>query len=436
MLDVRKGNLITKLCEDVALPKMYWAEQYFDESHIPAEKIPELVREQLSRPEILEKIKPGMSIAISSGSRGVANVALVTKSIVQFLKERGAEPFVFPAMGSHGGATAEGQKQILASYGVTEENVGCPIRATMETVQVGTVPDENNMPVFSDKYAHAADGIILVGRIKAHTAFRGPFESGLVKMSVIGMGKQHGAETVHESGFANMARILPKVGRVVFDNNPILCGVGLIENAFDETWKLLALTPDEIWQQETGLLQEAKSKMGHILLNDLDVLVVDKIGKDVSGDGMDPNVTGRYACPETAGVSESDLRAQRIVVLGLTEETHHNANGIGMADITTRRIVEDTDLDITYPNSLTSTVLNIVKIPFITECDRTAVQLSIRTCNMIDKKNPRIVRISDTMHLGKILISEALVPEAEKNPNMKVLGPADGWQFNEEGNLW
>lgn len=436
MLDVRKNNLITRLCADVELPKMYWAEQHFDESHIPPEKIPELVYQQMSRPEILEKIRPGMSIAISSGSRGVANIALVTKSLVQFLKERGAKPFVFPAMGSHGGATAEGQKEVLASYGITEENIGCPIRATMETVQVGTVPDERNMPVFSDKYAHAADGIILVGRIKAHTAFRGPFESGLVKMSVIGMGKQHGAETVHESGFANMARILPKVGRVVFDNNPILCGIGLIENAFDETWKLLALTPNEIWEKETELLQQAKAQMGHILLNDLDVLVVNKIGKDISGDGMDPNVTGRYACPETAGVSKNDLRAQRIVVLGLTEETHHNANGIGMADITTRRIVDDTDLDITYPNSLTSTVLNIVKIPFVTECDRTAVQLGIRTCNMIDKKNPRIVQIQDTMHLGKILISESLLKEAEENPNMKVLGPAEAWKFNEDGNLW
>jgi len=436
MLDVTAGNLVTKLCMDTQLPKMIRVRQKFDPAHIEPGDIPAIVRAQLDRPEITGKIRKGMTIAITSGSRGVANVALITKSVVDFLRELGAEPFVFPAMGSHGGATAEGQKQVLAAYGVTEEYLGCPVRATMETVQVGTVPDERNMPVFTDRYAHEADGIILIGRIKAHTAFRGPYESGLLKMSVIGMGKQHGAETVHESGFANMARILPKVARVQFDNNNILCGVGLIENAFDQTYRILGLTPDEIWEREPAYLLEAKARMGHILFGRADVLVVDRIGKDVSGDGMDPNVTGRFACPGTADDGSSGFAAQRIVALGLTEETHHNANGIGMADITTRRIVEDTDLDITYPNSITSTVLNVVMIPFVTECDRTAVQLGIRTCNGIDKRNPRVVRIQDTMHIGEILISEAMLDEARSNPNIEVLGSPEEWAFDQNGNLW
>ena len=434
MIDITKGNLITRLCNDTKLPKMVKIRQNFDPPHIDPADIPAVVRAQLDRPEITGQIKPGMSIAITSGSRGVANVALITKAAVDFLKELGAEPFVFPAMGSHGGATAEGQKEVLAGFGVTEEYLGCPIKASMEVVQVGIVPDEGNMPVFTDRYAHEADGILLIGRIKAHTAFRGPYESGVVKMSVIGMGKQHGAETVHESGFINMGRIMPKVGRVVFDNNNIIAGLGLIENAYDQTCKIVGMTADEVWEQEPALLLEAKSRMGSILFEHADTLVVDKIGKDCSGDGMDPNVTGRFACADSAG--SDGFTAQRIVVLGLTEETHHNANGIGMADVTTQRLIHDADMDITYPNSLTSTVLAVVKIPFITECDRTAIQLGIRSCNMIDKANPKVVRIRDTMHVRDILISEALLEEAKKDPRIEILSEPQEWVFNEEGNLW
>ena len=432
MLDVAKGNLVTRLCADIKLPKMIRVRQHFDPSHIPPEKLPEVVKTRLSREAVASRIRPGMRIGITSGSRGVANVALVTRSIVEFVREKGAEPFVFPAMGSHGGATAQGQRQILEAYGVTEDYLGCPVLATMETVQVGQRPSDRK-PVFVDKYACEADGIILCGRIKAHTAFRGPYESGLLKMAVIGMGKQHGAEQVHESGFRNMGRLLPEVARVVFDNTRILCGVGLMENAFDQTCQVAALTPEEIWEQEPGLLLEAKARMGKILFDNLDVLVVDRIGKDISGDGMDPNVTGRFACPDSAG---GGIHTRRIVALGLTEASHHNANGIGMADITTRRILEDTDLDATYPNAVTSTVLDVVKIPFVAENDRTAIRLGVRTCNGIDRENPRIVHIRDTMHLREIEISRALLEEARNHPQVAILGEPAEWKFNEEGNLW
>lgn len=432
MLDVTKSNLVTDFCSDVKLPKMIRVRQSFDPSHIKPEELPAVVRNQLERSGIGDRIRPDMRIGITSGSRGVANVAVITKAIVDFLKEKRASPFVFPAMGSHGGASAEGQREILNSYGVTEEYLGCPILATMETVKAGVRPSDGK-PVFIDRYAYEADGVILCGRIKAHTAFRGPYESGLLKMSVIGMGKQHGAEQVHESGFDNMGRLLPEVARVVFDNTNILFGVGLIENAFDQTCRVAALTPDEIWEQEPGLLLEAKSRMGRIYFDNIDLLVVDRIGKDVSGDGMDPNVTGRFACPRTAG---GGIRTQRIVVLGLTEASHHNANGIGMADITTRRIVEDTSLDLTYPNAVTSTVLEVIKIPFVTENDSTAIRLGVRTCNEIDKEQPRIVHIRDTMHLQEIDISEALLGEAKADPNIEIIGELCDWSFNEEGNLW
>lgn len=252
-------------------------------------------------------------------------------------------------------------------------------------------------------------------------------------MAVIGMGKQHGAEQVHESGFDNMARLLPEVARVIFDNTNILFGVGLLENAYEQTYKIVGLTPDEVWEKEPGLLIEAKSKMGRLLFDNIDVLVVDRIGKDISGDGMDPNVTGRFACPNTAS---GGIHTQLIVVLGLTEASHHNGNGIGITDITTRRCAKDINLDVTYPNAVTSTVLEVVKIPFFTESDRTAIQLAVRTCNEIDKNAPRIVRIRDTMHLDDIHISEALLPEAKKLEDITIGGEPEDWKFDAKGNLW
>lgn len=431
MESVCEGNVVTRLCENVKLPKMIKVKQNFDKTHIQKEDIPEITHDLLEREEIKKAIKPGMKIGVTCGSRGVANIHLLVKACVDFIKECGGEPFVFPAMGSHGGATAEGQRQIIEGYGVTEEFVGCPICATMETVQVGSL--EDGMPVFIDKYAHEADGVILIGRIKAHTAFRGPYESGLVKMAVIGMGKQHGAETIHESGFGEMARLLPAVGKVILDNTNVVAALGTIENAYDQTYKLVALSKQEIWTEEPGLLLEAKAKMGRILFDEIDELVVDEIGKDVSGDGMDPNVTGRFACSDTAS---GGIKTKRIVVLDLTHETHGNANGIGMADITTRRVLEKTDIDNTYPNAVTSTVMDVVKMPLATHSDKTAIQLALRSCNGTDKTKPFIVRLKNTMHVGEIYISEAMIPLAEQNPDVEIIGELEDWNFDVKGNLF
>ena len=430
-----KNSVIEQLSETVALPRMVRVRQSFDPAHIEPEDLPAVVQAQMNRSEVKDKIKPGMSIAITCGSRGIANIAIIVKAIVDFVKAQGAEPFVFPAMGSHGGATAEGQLDELKSYQVTEETMGCPIRATMETVYLGDTVEGS--PVFQDKYAHEADGVILCGRIKAHTTFRGPYESGLLKMSVIGMGKQHGAEAVHESGFINMARVLPQFARVVFDHTNIIAGVGILENAFDQTYKIAGLTPAEIWEQEPALLKEAKSKMGRIWIENADVLVVDKIGKDISGDGMDPNVTGTFGSPESAcDGSPGPLKAQRTVVLDLTDASHGNANGIGVADVTTKRLVDKTNVDITYPNAVTSTLVVMVKMPMFAHTDAHAIQLAVRVCNEIDKANPRIVRIENTMELGHIWVSEALVPEVEAHPNMELDGEPEPWGFDENGNLW
>ena len=427
---------ITALIQDTPIPKMVKVRQKFDDSHIPAEEIPGVVTRELDRPEIGGKIKPGQKIAITCGSRGINHNAAMARAIVDFVKSKGAEPYIVAAMGSHGGATAEGQTQILKDYGITEEAMGCPIKSSMETVQIG-LSGVRHQPVFIDKNASEADGIILFNRIKPHTSFRGPYESGLLKMAVIGMGKQHGAESVHESGFINMARVLPQFARVIFDNTNIVAGVGILENAFDQTYKLAGLTPDEIWEKEPELLKEAKSKMGRIWIENADVLVVDKIGKDISGDGMDPNVTGTFGSPESAcDGSPGPLKAQRTVVLDLTDASHGNANGIGVADITTKRVVDKTNVDITYPNALTSTLVNMVKMPMFGHTDEHAIKIAVRICNMIDKAHPRIVRIKNTMELGHIWVSEALVDEVKAHPNMELDGELEDWGFDENGNLW
>lgn len=426
-----KGDVVSSLASTVSLPRMVRVKQLLDHSHYEPEEIPAIVHAQLDRPEMRARIKPGMSVAVTCGSRGVANIAVITKSIVDFVKECGGKPFVFPSMGSHGGATAEGQTGILTGYGVTEEFLGCPIRSSMEVVQVGTRPD-NGWPVYVDRYAAEADGIILCGRVKAHTAFRGPYESGILKMAVIGMGKQKGAEQVHQDGFLKMGTDLPIIARVIFDKTNILGAVALGENAFDETCIIEGLLGEEVFDREPDILTRTKARLGKIFFDNLDVLVVDRIGKDISGDGMDPNITGRFAVPHVQG----EKNVQHIAVLDLTEETHGNCNGLGLSDVTTARLVNKIDVDATYPNVVTSTVLCTPRIPLFARSDEDCIKIALRTCNFIDREHPRIVHIQDTMRLEEIEISEAMLEEARSNPNIEILSEPTPWPFDENGNLW
>lgn len=427
---VAEGNVVTRLASEVELPRMARVRQLLDKSHIEAKEIPGLVRSELDREEIRARIRPGMSVAITCGSRGVANIAVITKAIVDFVRECGGEPFVFPAMGSHGGATPEGQKEILTSYNVTEEFFGCPVRATMEVVHLGNTPD--GMPVYMDRYAYEADAVILCGRVKAHTAFRGPYESGIMKMAVIGMGKQKGAETVHKNGFYELGKMLPVIGKVILDRVNIAAAIGLVENAFDQTCIIKGMTKEEIWEEEPKLLVRSKERLGCIYFDDIDVLVVDRIGKDISGDGMDPNITGRFAVPYIQG----NRKIQHIAVLDLTEETHGNCNGLGLADVTTKRLVDKIDVDCTFPNVCTSTVLCTPKIPLFTHTDRACIQIALKTCNYIDREHPRVVRIRDTMNLEEIYISEAMMEEARASEHIEILEEPGDWGFDEGGNLW
>lgn len=423
-------GVVSELLKNVPLPEMVTIRQKFDETSIPAEQIPEIVHQQMTQEKIKERFQPGMRVAITAGSRGIANIALIIKSIADELKIMGAEPFVVPAMGSHGGATAEGQRGVIEAYGITEEYIGCKILSSMETVEIGKTP--NGKPVRIDKNAYEADGIVVCGRIKPHTGFRGPYESGIMKMMAIGLGKQYGAEIIHADGFEHFKEYIPMYGNAILKYAPVSIGFAILENAYDRTRELVALTPEEIVTEEPKLLLRAKSYMPRILFDQCDVLIVDEVGKNISGDGMDPNISGRF--PTTC--ASGGINAQRVAILDLTEESHGNGCGMGLADCTTRRFFEKLDLEQTYPNAITNTVVGEMKIPMIMSCDKEAIQLCIKSCNEIDKEHPRVIRIKNTLKMEKIEISESLLEEARKNPDIEVTGDLKPFSFNEKGNLW
>lgn len=424
-------DTMSSLCSRFELPRMVAIKQHFPNDNI--EDIPRELEKEFSRPAIagiLEAILPGDSVAVTCGSRGISNMALIIRETVSMVKSRGGNPFVFPAMGSHGGANAEGQRELIAEYGVTEAYVGCPIKSSMEVKYIGDT--EDGRPTYIDRNAAEAKHVIVINRIKAHTAFRGEYESGLMKMMVIGMGKQVGAETCHDLGFGEMAKNLPIFGKSILKHAPIRIGIGIIENAYDRTCKIAVLSPEEIIEQEPGLLEIAKQRMGRILFPKIDVLIVDRIGKNISGDGMDPNITGRFPTPYGAGM----LDAQRVAVLDLTAETHGNCFGVGMADVTTQRLLDTSNLEIMYINALTSTLLPATKIPMVTRNHKEAIGACIKTCNKIDRNEPKIVRISNTLELGEIYISEALMEEAKSIPDVEIISAPTAFIFDGEGNLF
>lgn len=377
-----------------------------------------------------ERIQPGQRVAICVGSRGISQIADITHGVIQELLKLGAFPFLVPCMGSHGGATAQGQAQVLAHLGISEETMGVPVRSSMDVVRLGAL--ESGLPVYVDRIAATeADAIVVINRIKPHTAFRGPVESGIMKMLAIGLGKQQGAEACHQLGFRYMAENIPAMAHIILNQLPIAFAVAIVENAYDQICQVEVLTPDKIEMRERELLVEAKARMPRLLFDSLDVLVIDQIGKNISGDGMDPNVTGRYPTP----YAEGGPQVSKMVVLDLTAESQGNANGVGTADFTTQRLVDKTDWPATYLNGLTSTVCAPTKMATVLETDRLAIQAAIKTCNILDYATCRMVRIKDTLHLGEMYISQALLREAEAHPDIDILGSADSLSFDEHEQL-
>ncbi len=413
------------------LPLNVSVHQHFDDVFLPDPV--DALSAELKKPEILgqlRKVKAGDTVAIGCGSRGISNMVPLLKHLVSFLKQNGAIPFLFPAMGSHGGASADGQREILAGYGITEESIGAPLKCSMETVAIGVT--EDGRQTYLDKYAYLADHIIAINRIKAHTAFQGPYESGLIKMLVIGMGKIKGAQTVHEEGFGAMAHNIQIFGKSILKHAPILFGIGLVENAYEKTYKISVLPPEKFLVEEPSLLKIAKEQMGRIRFPSCDVLIVDRLGKDISGEGMDPNVTGRFP----TDLCTPTFSAQKLVVLDITESSHGNCYGVGLADITTKSLIDHSNLQSMYINAITNTVLHGVKIPLMCESHREAIQTAVATCVGIDKKYPRIIRIANTRNLSTIMISEAMMQEAKENPHLTILSDLEHLRFTENYNLF
>nr|WP_263323386.1 lactate racemase domain-containing protein [Neobacillus sp. Marseille-Q6967] len=421
-------GILQELLKDIPVPRMAKVKVKFDNHKIG--DLEKALLEKLQQERIREKVQPGMEIALAVGSRGLDRLVELTAVTVKFLKDLGAKPFIVPSMGSHGGATADGQREVLAHLGVTEETVGCEIRSSMEVIKVGEL--ENGLPVYLDKYASEADGIVVINRIKPHTAFRGQVESGIMKMISIGLGKQKGAEACHQLGFKYMAENVPAMAKMIMKKKPLLFGVATIENAFDKVAVVDVLTPEEIIEKEPALQAKAKELLPKLFFEQLEVLVIDEIGKNISGDGMDPNITGRYPTPYAHGGPD----VTKMVVLGLTHETEGNANGVGTADFTTQRLVDRMDLEVTYANGLTSTVVAPTKIATTLQNDREAIQAAVKTCNILDFTKVKMVRIKNTLELSEIEVSEALVDYVKQHPNMELVSELYVLPFDEKGNLF
>ncbi|MDY0394102.1 lactate racemase domain-containing protein [Virgibacillus halophilus] len=423
-------GILQELVQDIPLPKMAKVKQTFSSEQI--DDLSTALYKELDREDVKASVKPGMEIAVAVGSRGLDRLPELTAVTVKFLQDLGAKPFIVPCMGSHGGATAPGQKDVLKHLGVTEESVHAEIRSSMEVIKIGEL--ENGLPVYIDKIASEADGIVVINRIKPHTAFRGPVESGIMKMISIGLGKQKGAEACHQLGFKHMAEYVPAMAKVALKKMPILFGVATVENAYDKIAKVQVLTNDEIdnMEKETALQELSKKMLPKLFFDQIDVLIIDQIGKNISGDGMDPNITGRYPTPYAYGGPE----VTKMAVLDLTDETEGNANGVGTADFTTQRLVDKMDREATYANGLTSTVVGPTHISTAMPNDKMAIQAAIKTCNILDFHQVKMVRIKNTLQISEIAVSEALLEHVKEHANMQQASELYELAFDKDDNLY
>ena len=414
---------------DFALPPMAPVRQKFDPTRL--DDIAGGVRQEFLRPEIRALVKPGQVIAVGCGSRGVANIGLIARTVIEELKAFGANPFVFPCMGSHGAATAEGQRQVLETYGITEAATGVPIRATMDTVITGHLAD--GTPVHMDRHAAEADGIVVINRIKPHTGFRGATESGLTKMLSIGIGKIVGAATYHRHGMDHFPHLLPQVRDVNITNRNVLFGVGIVENAYDETAHIELVPSAQLATREPLLQEMAKANMPKLFFDAIDVLVIEEMGKNISGAGFDPNITGR----NRRNVQWSDQPfIKKIVVLGLTRVSHGNATGIGSADVITMRLFRDLDVSSTYANVITAGNLDGAAIPIVMNNDHEAIALAVKTVVRVKPENCRVVRIRNTLHLSEIEVSAPMLDEVLAQPDrFELVAAARPWAFDAQGTL-
>jgi hypothetical protein len=402
-----------------------------DAPELAIEDIPGRVRAELQ--PVLDRVARNDRVAITAGSRGIANIVEVLRACGDLIREVGGDPFIMPAMGSHGGATADGQRDVLHGYGITRETVGMPIVSSMDVLEIG---DLDGMPVFMSTTALEADHVLLVNRVKPHTDFRGRVESGLAKICAIGLGKQRGAQTIHSYGTRGLADMMPRAARFIIDKTgKILGGVAILENAYDHTADIHFVDPDGIASQaEESLQRQAKGLIGGLPFDALDVLIVDEMGKNVSGTGMDTNVLGRMFVPGVP--EESRPRITAVVVLDLTEESHGNAIGVGLADFTTERVASKIDWQATYMNGYTSGIGGLLRnrLPNVLPNDRAAIATAIRMCGQPDPSKLRLARIKNTLMAASVEFSTSLLEEAGA-AHVEVTGVPKPMQFDADGRL-
>jgi len=415
----------------MGVPRMMRIRQKFDATRL--DDVPGEVHRQLETLNLGEKIQPGETVAITAGSRGIANIAEIIKACVDHFKSLGAVPFIVPAMGSHGGGTADGQRAIIESYGISEEFTGAEIRSSMETVVVDRTPQ--GIPVHFDKHAYEADHVLVCGRVKPHTGFVGEIESGLHKMMLIGLGKHNGAKIYHRAiQDFSWLEIVQAVADKVLERCKVIAGLAIVENAYDETGQIAAVAPHEFLQREKELLVTAKAWMPRLPFEKIDLLIVDEIGKNISGSGMDTNVIGRkfrdhYPTPK------DEVACKRIFVRGLTAETHGNACGLGIAEFTNQRTIDAVDLNATRINVLTGGHPTAAALPIALQTDREVIDAALQTVGLVDPEDALVVQISDTLHVGEVLVSEAFREEVESRDDLELLDRPQPMEFDLDDNL-
>ncbi len=414
--------------EEIQIPKMVRVRQIYENDEI--QDIETHLKKELNKYEFEKQVK-GKRIALTVGSRGIPQNALIVRTICNQLKEWGALPFIVPAMGSHGGGCVEGNLEILEGYGITEGNIGVPIMASMDVVRIGTMNDAAHTPIFCDKYAAEADGIVIYNKVKPHTDFKGEHESGLLKMIAIGLAKHVGCSWFHKQGFDTFAERIPMVAETFLEKMPVVFGVGVVQNAYDQISEIAVYPGDRLIEGDRELLQIAKRRFPRFKFDDIDVLIIDQIGKNISGEGADPNVTGRGFMP----YFKDDFHTKRLFIRGLTEQSHHNACGLGLADITTRRCLNSVDWESTWINLTTNTMIDGGKIPMYQNSDYDALRVAIRTCTKIDYNTAKIVRIKDTLSLNEFEVSESMIPYLVGKDDIEILGKPYALAFDENGYL-
>ena len=420
-------SAIERILAGVPLPEVVPVRQSFPAS--PIGDLAAAVQDALDAGGLAGMVRPRQRVALAVGSRGLANLPELVRLLAAAVRRLGAEPFAVPAMGSHGGATAEGQRQLLAKMGVTEEAIGVPIRSSMEVVPLGEAAP--GLPAFSDRLAAEADATIILGRVKPHSSFRGRYESGLIKMLAIGLGKQKGAETCHTRGFGQVADRIAAVGKAVLARGNVAGGLAVVENARHQTHHVELVPAAAIPDREPDLLKLAWDLYPRLPFDQLDVLVLGRVGKEISGTGLDCNVVGRYTTPYAGGGPD----ITRIVALDTTPLTGGNVNGIGVVDVTTERLFAKFSFAETYPNALTSTATAAVKIPMVMPDDRLAIQAAIRTATIPDPAAVRLAWVRDTLALDRLHVSANMAAEVAARPNAAVTGPAQPLPFTPTAHL-